>query len=264
MYAWNPQDYAQHSRTQEIWAHELLTLVELRPDDVVLDVGCGDGRTTLEIAKRVPRGRVVGVDLSSAMIAHATAEHCHPPINNLRFARADAATLPFTSEFSVVFSNATLHWVPDQRAAVHGIARALRPEGRFIAQLGGQGNVADVIAAFEHVAGAPRWRSLVVPGELPYRFHPAEAYQSWLEEAGMQIQECRLIPKDMAHQDIATFIGWLRTAWHPYTAGVPHEIRDTFLEETAGYYLSCHPADAQGRVHVAAVRLQVRARKVQL
>jgi len=125
MYTWNPQDYAKHSSTQEAWARELLTQIDLHPDDVVLDVGCGDGRTTAAIAKSVPNGRVVGVDLSADMVAHATNQHCRPPIDNLRFARADAATLPFTAEFSVVFSNATLHWVPDQRAAVHGIARAL-------------------------------------------------------------------------------------------------------------------------------------------
>jgi trans-aconitate 2-methyltransferase len=261
MYTWNPQDYAKHSRAQESWARELLTLIELRPDDVVLDVGCGDGRTTAAIARLVPNGRVVGVDLSADMVAHATAQHCRPPINNLRFAPADAAALPFTSEFSVVFSNATLHWVPDQRAAVKGIARALRPGGRVVAQFGGQGNVAAVIATFEHVASSSRWRSLVVPGELPYRFQAATAYEGWLREAGLEIQECRLIPKDMVHGDRATFIGWLRTAWHPYTAGVPLELRDTFLEETAQHYLAGHPPDEQGRIHVATVRLQVRARK---
>jgi trans-aconitate 2-methyltransferase len=264
MYTWNPRDYAQHSRGQEAWAQELLALLHLRPNDVVLDIGCGDGRTTRAIAKRVPEGRVVGVDLSAEMVAHAAAEHCHPPINNLRFAQADAAALPFTSEFSAVFSNATLHWVPDQRAAVHGIARALQPDGRVVAQFGGQGNVAEVIAAFEHVSGGPRWRSLAVPGELPYRFHSATTYESWLREAGFDIQECRLIPKDMVHQDTAAFIGWLRTAWHPYTAGVPLELRDAFLEETARHYLSGHPPDAQGHVHAASVRLQVRARKVPL
>jgi trans-aconitate 2-methyltransferase len=151
--------------------------------------------------------------------------------------------------------------VQDQRAAVQGIARALRPAGRFIAQFGGYGNVAEVIAAFENVAGNPRWARAITLGELPYRFHPPASYDNWLEEAGMEIQECRLIPKDMVHDDYTTFIGWLRTAWHPYTSGVPFELRDAFLEETARHYLASHPPDDQGRVHVDCVRLQVRARK---
>lgn len=261
MYTWNPQDYAQNSRGQETWARELLTLIDLRPDDVVLDVGCGDGRTTAAIAKSVPNGSVTGVDLSPDMVSHATAQHCRPPVNNLRFAQADAAALPFTDEFSVVFSNATLHWVPDQRAAVRGISRALRPGGRFVAQMGGQGNFADVIGAFEHVTGSARWRDLVRPGELPYRFHAPASYESWLRESRMEIQECRLVTKDMAHETSAAFIGWLRTAWHPYTAGIPLELRDAFLEDTARYYMRANPPDEQGRVHVPAMRLQVQARK---
>ena len=261
MYTWNPQDYARHSKTQETWARELLTQIDLRPDDTVLDIGCGDGRTTAAIARRVPRGSVVGIDLSADMVAHATAQHCPIETNNLRFAQADAAALPFTSEFTVVFSNATLHWLSDQQAAVRGIARALRPEGRAIAQFGGQGNVADVIASFERVANAARWRTITTLGDSPYHFHAATTYETWLREAGMEIHECRLIPKDMTHDDITTFIGWLRTAWHPYTAGVPDELRDAFLQDVATAYLARHPRDNEGRVHVATVRLQFRARK---
>lgn len=260
MYSWNPQDYAQHSPIQESWARELLSQIDLRPDDVVLDIGSGDGRITAAIAASVPNGYVVGVDQSTEMIAHATAQH-RPRTNNIRFAQADAAALPFESEFSVAFSNAVLHWVQDQRAAIHGIARALRPGGRLIAQCGGRGNVAAVIATFERVAATPPWRDMSTPGEMPYRFHGAGEYKTWLEEAHLKIEECRLIEKDMVHESRSTFIGWLRTAWHPHTAGVALELRDSFLEETASRYIAAHPLDNQGRVHVGAVRLQVRARK---
>jgi trans-aconitate 2-methyltransferase len=261
MYTWNPQDYAQNSRGQEVWARELLSLIDLRPEDVVLDVGCGDGRTTASIAKSVPRGYVVGVDLSADMVAHASRQHSHESNSNLRFQQADAAALTFESEFSIVFSNATLHWVSDQRAAVQGIARALRPGGRFVAQMGGQGNFAEVIATFEHVARTPRWREIVRFGEMPYRFNNPAAYDSWLRGCGLEVIECRLIPKDMVHEDRTAFIGWLRTAWHPYTASIPLELRDAFLQDVAAHHAAGHAPDEQGRLHVGAVRLQVRARK---
>lgn len=261
MYNWNPQDYAQNSRGQEAWARELLSLIDLRPDDAVLDVGCGDGRTTASIANNVPRGSVVGVDLSADMIAHASRQHGQATHGNLRFQQADAAALPFVSEFSVVFSNATLHWVPDQRAAVQGIARALRPGGRFIAQMGGQGNFAELVATFENLARTPRWRQVVRFGEIPYRFNHPDAYESWLREYGLEVIECRLVSKDMVHQDRAALIGWLRTAWHPYTSAVPLELRDAFLQEVAAQQAAARPPDEQGRLHIEAIRLQVRAQK---
>jgi len=261
MYRWNPQDYAQNSRGQEIWARELLALIDLRPDDVVLDVGCGDGRTTASIAASVPKGSVIGVDLSADMIAHASRQHSHATHDNLRFQQADAAALAFASEFTVVFSNATLHWVPDQRAAVHGITRALQPGGRFVAQMGGQGNVAEVIATFEHVARTPRWREIVRFGEMPYRFHDSSTYESWLRECGLEVLECRLIPKDMVHEDKTAFVGWLRTAWHPYTTGVPLELQDAFVDDVATHHAAAHPPDERGRFHIGSVRLQVRAQK---
>jgi trans-aconitate methyltransferase len=213
------------------------------------------------IATSVPHGRVLGVDLSGDMVSHATAQHCRPSVDNLRFAQADAGALSFDAEFSVVFSNATLHWVADQRAAVHGIARALRPGGRLVAQMGGQGNCAEAIAAFEKVAADPRWRTVLKAVESPYRFHAPTDYDSWLREAGMQVLECRLIPKDMVHETRAAFVGWLRTAWQPYTSRAPLEARDAFITATADRYLADHPADEHGRVHVSMVRLQVRARK---
>ena len=102
---------------------------------------------------------------------------------------------------------------------------------------------------------------MIGPTDSPYHFNTPGAYESWLNEAGLRTRECRLIPKDMVHHDIETFIGWLRTAWHPYTAGVPLELRDRFLEDTARHYVNAHPVDSAGRVHVATVRLQIQAQK---
>src|SRR5882757_1470762 len=111
MYQWNAADYAKHSQGQERWAQELLAGSELRSDETVLDIGCGDGRTTAVIAQRVPNGTVLGVDLSADMVQHAS--DCFGDIHNLAFQQADASALPFDSRFTLVYSNATLHWVRD-------------------------------------------------------------------------------------------------------------------------------------------------------
>ena len=261
MYAWNAEDYARHSSGQESWALELLASIELADTDEVLDVGCGDGRTTAAIAARVPHGRVVGVDSSIDMVRHASSAFAGSAQPNLSFELADAAALPFEDAFSVVFSNAALHWVRDHGPVIAGIARTLRTGGRFVAQMGGAGNVATVIASFEIVMHRPRWARDFEHFESSYGFHRAEDYARWLRAAGFEVLEARLIPKDMVHPDRAAFAGWLRSAWHPYTSKVDTAARPEFIEEVGADFLDMHPPDADGRVHVPSMRLQVRARK---
>ena len=261
MYRWNAEDYARHSNAQESWALELLASIELSESDAVLDVGCGDGRITAEIAARVPKGRVVGVDSSIDMVRHAAerfADCAHP---NLTFQVADAAALPFEHDFTLVFSNAALHWVRDHGPVIAGIARALRAGGRFVAQMGGAGNVATVIVAFEAVMSRQRWRHDFERFESTYGFHDARDYARWMRAAGFEVHEARLIPKDMVHAGRAAFVGWLRSAWHPYTGAVGAAERPEFIEEVAANFLCAHPPDAEGRIHVPSVRLQVGARK---
>ena len=99
---WNPSDYAAHSSAQESWARELVEKLALAGHEHVLDIGCGDGRITAGIARRVPDGRVVGADSSGEMVRHA--EETFPPERhpNLSFVKADARVLPFRDEFDKI------------------------------------------------------------------------------------------------------------------------------------------------------------------
>lgn len=260
MFQWNPEDYSRHSAGQERWARERLADLNLRPDDTVLDIGCGDGRITAAIARQVPEGRAVGVDSSADMIAHAQTHHGRP---NLTFRQVDARALPFESEFSLVFSNAALHWVKDPRPVLAGIARALKPGGRCRMEMGGRGSAAALIAAFEAVAADPEWRESFEGFESTYGFHDADSYRRWLWEAGLEPQRVELVDKDMVHKNREAFIGWLRTVWHPYTSRVPAARRERFIEAVAQRYLAevGSACDANGQIHVAMVRLQVEAWK---
>ena len=115
---WDPRDYAVNSSSQALWAQELMERVDWRGDEVVLDVGCGDGRLTAELAARVPSGRVLGIDSSAEMVAHAQRTHPSVAYPNLRFARMDAAAIQLPREYDLVFSNAALHWVAERGTAL--------------------------------------------------------------------------------------------------------------------------------------------------
>jgi trans-aconitate methyltransferase len=258
-YTWNANDYAQHSAGQERWARELIPLLNLQPDDRVLDIGCGDGRVTASIAPLVARGSVLGIDSSTEMIRHAGSSFAG--VANLSFEQRDALALGYQNEFTVIFSNAVLHWIRDQRRVVHEIARALRPSGRVLVQCGGQGNGQEVIDSFTRVASQDRWAQYFAQFESSYAFYSDRDYELWLKDAELSIDELRLIPKDMIHADVAAFEGWLRTAWHPYTSRVPESERTEFIESVTRDYTKTTPPDTDGRVHVLMIRLQFRAHK---
>lgn len=258
---WNPQDYVRHSDGQARWAEELLAKLDLRPDEQVLDIGCGDGRITAKIARQVPNGQVMGVDVSASMIEHALQAHPASQYPNLTFAVADAAELGFNSRFTLVFSNAALHWVHDHPRVLRGISQALQEGGRCLLQMGGQGNGDDVIAAFDKALLCMGWSVSGPQAASLYSFHAPDPYRLWLAAAGLEAVRVELLTKDMVHTDRAAFVGWLRTAWHPYTALVETAVREDLIEAAATHYLQAHPADAAGQVHVAMVRLEVEAYK---
>jgi trans-aconitate methyltransferase len=258
---WNPADYARHSQGQERWAKELFGLLSLQPSEHVLDLGCGDGRITAQIAALVPQGRVVGVDRSAEMVKHASAGFPASRFPNLSFLQADAAKLPFNSAFDVVFSNAVLHWVKGHLPVLSGIARSLRPGGRCVLQMGGKGNGSRVISAFDYCLRQPTWQADLKDFDFPYGFyHPVE-YRKWLLSAGLHPDAVELIEKDMIHSSREAFTGWLRTSWLPYCERVAGPRREDFLEAVTDRYLDQHPCDATGQVHVSMMRLQVLAHK---
>lgn len=254
MSTWNPLDYAQNSAVQQSWARELIAKLHLGGDERVLDIGCGDGKVTAEIAAAVPQGSVLGVDNSPDMIGYAKAAYER---GNLRFTVADAAALPFGPEFHVIFSNACLHWVYDHRPVLAGIRRALRPGGRILLQMGGKGNASGTMAAVQETMASPQWAAHFSGFSFRYGFHGVEEYRRWLAEAGLTPVRVELIPKQMRHAGREGLTGWFRTTWFPFVSAVPQEQREQFIVETIDRYLASHPLSADGVAEVSMVRLEV-------
>lgn len=261
MTTWNPTDYRRNSTQQELWARQIIAKLVLNNSEHVLDLGCGDGKVTAEIARQVPNGQVLGIDNSAVMIEFARSTFPASDWPNLRFDVMDARELRFVEQFDLVFSNAVLHWIKDHRPVLRGIAAALRPEGKMLVQMGGSGNAAEVLAVLEELRQEPPWRAYLDGFGMPYGFHRPEDYRRWLAEAGLQAQRVELIPKDMVHAGAEGLEGWIRTTWMPYTQRVPGSLREQFVSELAETYLRRYPLDAAGRAHVAMIRLEVEAAK---
>jgi trans-aconitate methyltransferase len=257
MHRWDPDDYMRSSSAQFNWAMTLIAELDLKGKESILDIGCGDGRITAALAEMVPKGQVIGVDLSPEMIRHAAKRHSGVP--NLRFQVADASHLHFEEKFDLVVSFACLHWVKDHLPVLRGVRASLVPGGHFLMQCGGKGNAARILDLTGEIIASPPWQEYFTDFAFPYNFYGPAEYRIWLEEAGLIAQRVELVSKDMIHQGQAGLEGIIRTTWLPYTERLPAHLRERFVKEVAARYLERYPPDEKGQVHVQMMRLEVEA-----
>ena len=259
---WNAADYAANSVVQQTWARELIAKLNLCGDEHILDVGCGDGKVTAEIARALPRGSVTGADASPQMIEFAKKTFPAEKFLNLRFRVMDARKIKFGRQFDFIFSNAALHWVDDHQAILRGAAAVLKPGGRLIISCGGKGNAQDVFVALRPEMRLKRWREFFRKMPTPYFFYAPGDYEKWLPKFGFKINSLKLAPKDATYAGADGFAAWLRTTWIPYVQRVPENLREEFIAAVTQRYVAKHPPDADGKVHVRMVRLEIDAIKV--
>ena len=262
---WDAADYAANSAVQQTWARELIAKLHLRGDEHILDVGCGDGKITAELARAVPRGSVTGVDASPQMIAFAKKTFPAKKNPNLKFQICDARKISASKlggKFDFIFSNAALHWVDDHEKFLRGAAAALKTGGRLVVSCGGKGNTHDVFLALRPEMRLKRWREFFRKMPLPYFFYAPGDYEKWLPKFGFKIHTLKLAPKDATYAGADGFAKWLRTTWLPFVQRVPENLREEFIAAVTQRYLAKHPPDADGNVPVRMVRLEIDAIKV--
>ena len=260
-FSWDAEDYRQSSSQQKKWGRELLLKLHLAGDERVLDIGCGDGKLTAELAGRLPRGFVLGIDSSEEMIGFA--REAFPPERypNLAWEVRDARDLDYEDRFDVVFSNAVLHWIRDHLPVLEGIERSMKPGGVALLQMGGKGNAAEVVKVMARVMGREEWSGYFKDFTTTYGFYGPEEYTGWLIQVGLTPKRVEFVFKDMVHKGREGLAAWIRTTWLPFTQRIPEDLRARFIYEIVDGYIMRYPADADGLVHVEAIRLEVEAGK---
>ena len=264
MHKWNPDIYERSSSQQKKWAEEVISKIRIKGNERVLDIGCGDGKITAHIASLVPEGSVIGIDNSADMISFA--QNKFPPSNwpNLSFQFGDATDLRYEDGFDLVVSFACLHWVLDHKPVLEGIKRCLKSNGRLFIQFGGKGNAGGVLEVVDKKISEDRWAGYFKNFTFPYGFFGTEEYERWLNKAGLRAVRVELIPKEMVQSGIEGLASWVESTWLPYIERVPEGFQHDFINEISQGYVSAHPLDSDGQVHVRMVRLEVEAEKPDL
>jgi trans-aconitate methyltransferase len=244
MTEWKASEYARISALQAAMAEEVLALLDLKGDERILDIGCGNGKKTSEIAARVPRGRVLGVDFSSDMVAFASAHYdaTHP---NLKFQVADARHLPFHSEFDLVVSFNALHWVPEQELALRSIHAALKPGARAQLRLVPKGERTSVENVLEETRLSTRWERYFKTFRDPYLHLTAEEYVVLAKKSGFQIGSVQAIPKVWDFESREAFFAFGSVTFVEWTQHLPEAERPAFIEDVLDRYRLV-AADAPG------------------
>ncbi len=226
MTEWNASEYARISTLQAAMAEEVLALLDLKGNERVLDVGCGNGKTTAEIAARVPQGEVVGVDPSADMIAFAAA---HTALHaNLQFAVADARQLPYQHEFDLVVSFNALHWVPEQGHALRSIRAVLKDGGVALLRMVSKGQRKSLEDVLDETRLSSRWSRYFEGLRAPYLHLTPEQYGELAMECGFAVRRIRVEAKAWDFQSRAAFLAFAGVTFVEWTQHLPEPDRLDF------------------------------------
>ncbi len=185
----------------------VVELLDPKPGERILDLGCGSGQLTAKIAEA---GAIVqGIDQSPEMIAKARENY-----PEIKFEVADATSFVLDSPVDAVFSNAVLHWVKNASGAIECIYKALKPGGRFVMEMGGRGNTKALLGAVRDVAGEI---------DLPWFYPSIGEYSTLLERAGFEVRFATLFDRPTVVEGENGLDDWLVMFGGKMFAGISEE-----------------------------------------
>ena len=252
---WDAAEYEKLSAPQARWGAGVLGRLELGGDEAAIDAGCGTGRVTELLLQKLPEGSVLAVDRSKAMVEAAGRRFAGDP--RVRVERQDLLDLEVEERVDLIFSTAAFHWIKDHDRLFERLARAVKPNGRLVAQCGGEGNISRVTQAVGETVRQERFRGYFEGWEDEKYYADPRTTARRLEAAGFEEVETWLHDEVAAFDsvdELARFLGVVVLGGH--LERLPEEKRDPFVAEVAE-----RVAAIEGAPALDYVRLNIVARR---
>jgi trans-aconitate 2-methyltransferase len=222
---WSGESYDRVSGPQQAFGAAVLERLELTGSERVLDAGCGSGRVTELLLRRLPRGHVVAVDVSESMVAVARRRLG----SRVRIELADLLELDLGETFDAVLSTATFHWIGDHARLFERLRGALRPGGALVAQCGGAGNISGLRGRAREVSERRPYAEHFCDWRDPWNYAGAEETRAVLLGAGFGEARCWLEPAPVVPEHPREFLRTVILA--PHIQHLPEPLREPFLED---------------------------------
>ncbi len=252
------EKYKHASSQQHEWGVQLIGELDLKGSERILDLGCGHGALTAELAALVPAGSVLGIDMSESMIVTATTDHIHA---NLQFEIHDINDIDFESQFDIVFSNATLHWIKNHRTLLQKVRKCLKPGGRLRCQFAGHGNCSNLIASLCQVMASERWMPYFTESEWPWYMPTIDQYRVLLGDVQFTESNVWCQNGDKYFETLDKMVAWIdQPCLVPFLASVDERDRKPFRDEVINQMIK-KTRRADGTFYETFRRLNVLARR---
>ena len=186
MTEWNAHAYNRLNNPMQTWGEAIVEQLPLRGDETALDLGCGSGRLTEFLLRRLPEGHVIAVDRSANML-DAARRHLEPEFDGrVEYLQKSLDELDLDGRADLAFSNAAFHWIPDHPRLFNAIYRALKPGGWLVAQCGASPNIARIRERLARLMGSDPFKSCFAGWPGPWEFASPEVTAARLKAAGFE------------------------------------------------------------------------------
>ncbi len=251
------EKYKQASKHQKEWGNSIISELELNGDEIILDLGCGDGVLTEQLSRLVPNGKVIGIDASVGMIN--TAKKLEK--DNLTFICMDINSMNFADHFDVIFSNAALHWIKDHKRLLKNSFKALKGNGIISWNFAGDGNCSNFFHTIKALMKENAYKEYFSNFEWPWLMPSKEEYEKLINEACFSNINIQYKNADRFFSSCDEMIRWIdQPSIVPFLNYIPNANRESFRNEVVNIMIE-KTKQPDGRCFETFRRINVKATK---